>query len=343
MTFFNDAPMWVVRAGRRGAFAEDFLSGGFVGIGFNEMPWLEEGASDEEIAAAVAEGLRDKKVGSRRAAAGQLKRFLRELRVGDAVATYEPSQRIFVLGTIRSTFQRRADHSLARTRLVDWTHKVSRDRLSVGARNSLGAIMTLFRLNEEVSAELARMAVPLDADLSSVAQTSAIEAEESEETSEAILREEVVEKSESFIEDRIARLDWSELQSLVAGLLRAMGYRTRVAEPGPDRGVDVFASPDGLGLQEPRIFVEVKHRPATTMGSQEIRSFLGGRQPGDRCLYVSTGGFSKDARYEAERSSIPLMLVTLPELRDLLIEHYENLDSDARALVPLSRLYWPVD
>jgi len=79
------------------------------------------------------------------------------------------------------------------------------------------------------------------------------------------------------------------------------------------------------------------------MGSQEIRSFLGGRQPGDRCLYVSTGGFSKDARCEAERSSIPLMLVTLPELRDLLIEHYENLDSDARALVPLSRLYWPVD
>ena len=149
MSFSNGSPIWVVRAGRRGAFAEDFVSGGFVGIGFNEMCWLEEGASDEEIDAAIAQGLPDKKEGSRRAAAGQLKRFLRELRVGDPVATYEPGQRIFVLGTIRSALQRRPDHPLSRTRVVDWSHKVSRDRLSVGARNSLGAIMTLFRLNED--------------------------------------------------------------------------------------------------------------------------------------------------------------------------------------------------
>ena len=79
------------------------------------------------------------------------------------------------------------------------------------------------------------------------------------------------------------------------------------------------------------------------MGSQDLRSFLGGRQQGDRCLYVSTGGFSKDARYEAERSSVPLTLIDLPALRELVIEHYEQLDPEVRQLVPLTRLYWPVD
>lgn len=111
---------------------------------------------------------------------------------------------------------------------------------------------------------------------------------------------------------------------------------------GPNRGFDIFASPDGLGLQELGIFVEVKHRVAS-MGAPEIRSFLGARQPGDRCLYVSTGGFTREARYEAERSSVPLRLVTMQELRRLLLDHYGNLDGETRALVPLRRLYWPVD
>jgi restriction system protein len=150
------------------------------------------------------------------------------------------------------------------------------------------------------------------------------------------------ERAKSFIADMINRLDWDELQDLVAGVLRAMGYKTRVSTPGPDRGVDIFASPDGLGLQEPRIFVEVKHRQAA-MGAPDLRTFLGGRKAGEKCLYVSTGGFKKDAHYEADRSTIPITLVTLPVLRDLLLDHYDLLDEETRALVPLRRVYLPFD
>lgn len=120
-----------------------------------------------------------------------------------------------------------------------------------------------------------------------------------------------------------------------------MGYRSRVADPGGDRGVDVFASPDGLGLEEPRIFVEVKHRPGSAIGAQEVRAFLGGRQAGDRCLYVSTGGFTREARYEADRASVPLRLLTLADLRELLTELYPKLEASIAALVPLERIYWP--
>ena len=152
----------------------------------------------------------------------------------------------------------------------------------------------------------------------------------------------MIEKAAEFIEDRIAGLEPYDMQDLVAGLLRAMGYKTRVSPKGADRGVDIFASPDGLGLQEPRIFVEVKHRRNSAMGSQELRTFMGGRQQGDRCLYVSTGGFTREAHYEAERSSVPLTLLGLPELRALLVEHYEALDVETKRLVPLTKFYWPV-
>lgn len=78
------------------------------------------------------------------------------------------------------------------------------------------------------------------------------------------------------------------------------------------------------------------------MGSQEIRSFLGGRHEDDKGLYVSTGGFTKDARYEAERASIPLSLMDIDELVEAIIENYETLDNETKQLLPLRRLYWPI-
>jgi len=66
-----------------------------------------------------------------------------------------------------------------------------------------------------------------------------------------------------------------------------------------------------------------------------------GLRPGDRGLYLSTGGFSKDAKYEADRSNIPLRLIDLDELAALVEQHYENFDSDGRGLLPLTKIYWP--
>lgn len=78
-------------------------------------------------------------------------------------------------------------------------------------------------------------------------------------------------------------------------MLKAMGYCARVMPKGPDGGRDVVASPDALGLESPRIVAEAKHRKGA-MGAPAVRSFIGGLRAGDRGLYVSTGGFTKEAR-----------------------------------------------
>lgn len=77
------------------------------------------------------------------------------------------------------------------------------------------------------------------------------------------------------------------------------------------------------------------------MGASDIRSFLGGLRGEDRGLYVSTGGFTKEAHYEAERAAVPVHLVNLDLLATLLVQHYDQMDNDGRALVPLIRFYWP--
>ena len=344
----TDGKMWMVRAGRGGVYAEHFLTSGVVAIDWAEMGEIAPDESDADIRQRYAVTFPEHNPAQRSNMVGQVKRFLREVAVGDHAVTYDPRQRLYHIGVIRSdaAVQTRMDGDRQRpeyVRRVDWqTDAIPRDGLSSGAKQVLAALMTVFRVNDAVSQEL-RGGGPTPAQSpATAAPTELLPADASElDTAEAAYTlTEYVEKSEQSIEDSIARLDPYQLQDLVAGILRAMGYRTRVSEPGPDRGVDIFASPDGLGLAEPRIFVEVKHR-AAAIGAPDVRAFLGGRRPGDRCLYISTGGFTREARYEADRSAIPVELVAMPALRALLVDFYESLDLETRRLVPLRRIYWP--
>jgi restriction system protein len=150
------------------------------------------------------------------------------------------------------------------------------------------------------------------------------------------LQEQAIER----IKDRLLALDWDEMQEMVASLLRALGYRTLVSPSGPDRGKDIIASKDGFGFEPPRIVVEVKHRRGA-MGAPEIRAFLGGRHAQDKGLYVSTGGFTREAYFEAERASTVTHLMTLDDLARALMDNYDRLDERGRALLPLVRVYWP--
>lgn len=332
--------IWMVRAGRRSAYVDLFRDEGRIAIGFGEVPEFPLEIDRDELKRQYAEEHPRAPAGKVANAVGQVLRFVQELGEGDRVATYDAERREYLLGRITSGPQRiEDDEAFSWYREVEWKRHVSRDVLTTPTRNSLGSSLTLFQIRDDAAREVSQKSVPLDTPLSEAEDVLPVTDGDEGESSE----EDIVAKAEDFIEDRLVRLDWQELQELVAGLLRAMGYQTEISDPGPDRGVDIFASPDGLGLEEPRIFVEVKHRPTTTMGGPEIRSFLGGRQPGDRCLYVSTGGFSKDARYEADRANVPIKLVTLSKLRELLLQYYEELDPDIKTLVPLRRIYWPAD
>lgn len=327
-----NSDIWMVRAGHGGI--DHFLERKVVAIGFDIKDEVLPTDSDDDIRSRYPD------IGTN--ALSQIGRFVREMATGDAVITYDSGKRIYHIGIIQSPAEW-SDDSAGHIRRVEWVHQLSRDALSPDAQQRLTSLLTVFRLRTTTSQEfrLHCLGENETASNSDEPGVSSYESDGEEILDTADILQEYIEKSDQFVEDQIAKLDWQELQRLVAGILRSMGYRTKVSIPGPDRGVDIFASPDGLGLSEPRIFVEVKHR-AGAVGSQAIRTFTGGRQDSDRCLYVSTGGFSKDARYEADRSRVPLTLLAMPDLRELLVSHYEALDSETRALVPLQRVYWPV-
>lgn len=276
----------------------------------------------------------------------QIKRFVNLIAVGDYIVTYDDTQRLYHIGVIRSEAQRIPSNAYGieewpgYSRNVDWKYEISRDSLSPDTRNKLGSVpMTVFGVNASAVQELIQRCCGDGTYERFDEELSKQDTEDILDTGEIL--NDYIAKSDDFIEDAIVKLDPFQLQDLVAGILRAMGYRTKVSPPGPDGGVDIKASPDGLDLSDPRIFVQVKHTKAT-IGAPAVHSFLGGRSNNDRCLYVSTGGFSKDAKSAGMHTPIPLTLIGMPELRELLTSHYENLDPETRALVPLKKVYWPI-
>lgn len=328
---------WMVRAGGGNRLIELFAEGRVL-IGWAELGDLIGYADKDALKRRYAELYPDQLDAKIANAVAMLWKFSREIRQGDKIVTYDKSRREYLYGHVTSAYRFRPalNEEYPHERSVNWTKKISRDALKPSSRNSLGSTLTLFWVNEDVQKDLAS-----SPDVSESPSIPSDVAERVEKEELDLIKDETKEKSVELIKDRIAALSDRDLPELVAAVLRAMGFKTKVSPPGSDRGVDVLASPDGLGLMEPRIKVEVKHRKHTQMGSQDLRKFIGGLRGGDRGLYVSSGGFSKEARYEADRAQFPVTLIDLDDLTELLIENYDRFDAEGRALINLVRVYWP--
>lgn len=155
--------------------------------------------------------------------------------------------------------------------------------------------------------------------------------------------EEAEESAWAEIEEHLEQMNPYDFQDLVAGLLRAMGYHVAwVSPPGPDRGIDIIANSDPLGISGPRIKVQVKRR-ADRIHVDGVRAFMAMLGSGDVGLFVCTGGFTKDAENEARNQEIRrIMLVDLKRLFDLWVEHYSRISEETRRHLPLKPIYFLV-
>jgi len=330
----------MIRAGRGGRFAEDFASASRVAIGWNELGDLSAYSSDSSLRQAYIDHYGNAKPGRVANAVAMIRKFRDDVVTGDLVVTYNGERREYLVGKVSGPYEYLPSEEqvgdFSHTHRVEWAGTVSRDLLTQAARNSLGSVLTVFSLSDDVIKDLNYV---LAKGASLAEEGSVVDANDEDVE---LLKDEIVGKGHELIKDKIQSLSPEELEELTAIILRAMGYQARVSPKGPDRGVDVIASPDGLGLTQPRIKAEVKHRVGS-IGSNPIRSFIGALRDGDKGLFVSTGGFTREARYEAERATIPVTLLDIDTLAELVVTHYESFDMDGRALIPLVRVFWPAD
>ena len=241
--------MWMVRAGKDAFLIDAFKQRNIVALGWGLGNLKDKSADD--IKKLMRETYPDESKYSLGIASSQVIKFRHMIEKGDYVLSYNPSSRKYLIGEITSDYYYSMDlenegidyikvHN--DTRDVKWLGEVSRDNLSVSTKNTLGAITTLFNINEEAEKDILNV-------LNNKKSVIDGGEDESEDEDVSILKEDIKDKSIEFIKDKVNKLDPYEMQDLVAGLLCAMGYKTIVSPPGSDRGKDIIASPDGLGLE----------------------------------------------------------------------------------------------
>lgn len=335
----------MVRAGQGAYLIDEFTEKDVVALGWNDIGEITAGTTLEDIKRMLLEAYPDSTDGYIRMSAGQIWRFFHDFEIGDTVVTYDPDARAYYMGSIISDYQYDESYSHHHIRKVEWEEGPHyRDELSVASKNTLGAIMTIFEVPEDVKKDLEMAHPGYISEEDQEAIDEMIEHQEQfQKEEEDRIREEIVSKSNEFIKDQVVQLSWSEMEALTAGIFRAMGYKTRMTSKGSDLGSDIHVSPDGLGMIEPRIKVEVKHKVKSKekVGSDLLRNFIGGLRT-EKGIYVSTTGFSKDAQYEAERANFTITLIDADLFVELLLENYEGLEPEIKALVPLKKIYWPV-
>jgi restriction system protein len=157
----------------------------------------------------------------------------------------------------------------------------------------------------------------------------------------SITYEEAEESAWTEIEAYLRQMNPYEFQELVAALLRGMSYHVSwIAPPGKDGGIDILAWSDPLATRPPRVKVQVKRQeqPDNIDGLRSFMALLGDDDVG---LFVSAGGFTKDAYEEARtQEKRRVTLLDIEHLVDLWIEHYAKLDEPARRRLPMQPIWF---
>jgi len=178
-----------------------------------------------------------------------------------------------------------------------------------------------------------------------------VEVKEDEEaveefTNEGQLQRATIEQLEiqaiEGIKEYINQKNAYEFQDLVAALLRAMKYYTPfIAPKGRDGGIDVVAYHDPLGASEPRIKIQVKHRPDSAVPVNDIRSLVGLlNKTGDIGLFVTSGRFTPDAERFARDSHIHVRLIDVDSFIQLWQQFYDALTDEEKNWLPLHKIHF---
>jgi restriction system protein len=159
---------------------------------------------------------------------------------------------------------------------------------------------------------------------------------EQETSTTSVTLERAEEASWEEVREVLHQMDPYEFQHLVGGLLRGMGYYVDwVAPRGKDRGVDILALSDPLGTKGPRVKVQVKREEGKT-SAMTLRAFVSTLHGDDIGLFVTLGGFTRDAEVEARNEIRRVRLIDATDFFRLWAQHYDDIPEADRRRLPIS-------
>ncbi len=336
---------WLVRSGGGGE-SEDFaLENGFAaGGGFNEIPDLTEVASRDEMKEIVRVSLPDASSASVAKYTSQLWAMRRAM-PGDLVVLPLKTTSQIALGTVKDGYKYREDDDARKRHVisVDWQRTdVPRTAIKQDLLYSLGAAQTVCRITRNDGAWRLQKIMETGKDPGARDETvELLEAEDADATDAAESTFDLERIGRDQIQAYVAQeFAGRGLERLVAAVLSAEGFSTQQASPGADGGIDIFAGQGPLGLDSPRLIVQVKSSPAP-VDAKVVRELHGvlTTHGAEQALLVAWGGVNKVARQELRNQFFRVRVWDAEDLLNAVLKNYERLSEEIRADLPLKRIW----
>lgn len=327
----QDVTVWGIHAGKTGDADRLFLKSNYVAVGWIKMGDLSVLKPDREaFKEKVTQVYPEAKPGAIPNNAGQLYRFVHEMKTGDIVIYPSKVDRQIHIGKIEGNYKydTKTEPGYPNVRPVKWLKSLPRTHFSQGALYESGSAMSFFQIKTYADEFL----TALEGKTTPTAPT--------QDTTVKLVAEDIEETTRDFILKQISQeLKGHPLADFIAHLLNAMGYRTRVSPEGPDGGIDIIAHKDELGFEPPIIKVQVKSSESN-IGDPVVSALYGKVSSTEFGLLVTLGQFTNQAKNFA-RSKSNLRLIDGDDLVSLILQHYEQFDSRYKGLFPLKRVYVP--
>lgn len=341
----SDTPkVYLVRAGKLGEDEEVALDGQMAIIGFRDIPSLKDAKDYDAVFAAVEAqmpGAKPRAIGNR---AGQLWAFAIAMQEGDIVVMPRKLTSQIALGRVTGPYRHQKVGSEARhTRPVKWERPdVPRTAFEQDLLHSFGAFMTVCNVSRNDAAR--RVAAVLAGKTDPGPSLAPIKPKKPDAAQVAPEPDEMPDLAQTAHDQIVAhiqaRFAGHALAKLVDAVLQADGWVTKVSPPGADGGVDILGGRGPLGLDDPRLCVQVKSQnsPADVT---VYRTLQGTMQTfkAEQGLLVCWGGFNKMVLAEARQGHFTVRLWSSSDLVDAIYRTYERLPAEIQAELPLKRVW----
>lgn len=334
--------VWLIRAGSHGEFEQKFLQENRVYVTWDRLDVNLRALADRAaLFSALAERNPNAKPKTLHNWVSQVWPFAHDIQNGDLVFLPLKAQRAINVGEVTGDyhFEPAGPNPFYHWRSVKWiAEAIPRVHFGKDLLNSLGAFMTICRIRRNNAEE--RIASMRANGWKPETITAAIKDSlpASDESAEDTDLEELGRDQIARLID--ARFKGHGLTRLVEAILKAQGYTTYRSPEGADGGVDILAGAGPLGFSAPRLCVEVKSEDSP-IDRPTVDKLLGamtkfGAQEG---LFVSWGGFKSNVQKELAGSFFRMRLWSQQELLEQLFAHYDQLDEDLKAELPLKRIW----
>jgi restriction system protein len=337
--------VWLTRAGSHGEYELKFIQDSKVYVTWDDLDVdVRKLSNKAELTDAMTRRYPDSKPKAILNWASQVWPFAHEIKKSDLVVLPLKSQRAIQIGEVTGDYQfvPNGPSPFFHYREVAWIGEaVPRGHFGPDLLNTFGAFMTICRVQRNnAEARIAAMRAngwkrETTADVTKA--PSATPDAAVPETEETDLEEAAGDQIAQLIS---ARFKGHGLTRLVEGILKAQGYITYRSAEGADGGADILAGAGPLGFGAPRLCVEVKSE-SSPVDRPTVDKLLGaiskfGAQEG---LFVSWSGFKSTVQKELAASFFRVRLWTQKEFLEALFAHYDNLDEDLKAELPLKRIW----